>query len=78
MNVSNAMTAENVQIKNLSGVPDIEKEHVDNNLGVRKIMLERELVPEHLPPAEDVKKVERRIKSEEKKVLKKMRHSSES
>jgi len=65
-----AMTAENVQIKDLYGVPAIEKEHVDNNLGVRKIMVERGLVPEQLPPAEDVKKVERKLKSDEKKALK--------
>ena len=64
-----AMTAENVQIKDLHGVPAIEKEHVDNNLGVRKIMIERGLVPENLPPAEDVQKVERRLKTEEKKAL---------
>jgi DNA-damage-inducible protein D len=64
-----AMTAENVQIKDLSGVPAIEKEHVENNLGVRKIMIERGLVPENLPPAEDVKKVERRLNTEKSKVL---------
>jgi len=66
-----AMTAENVQVKDLKGVPAIEKEHIDNNLGVRKIMIERGLIPENLPPAEDVQKVERRLKSEVKKVLKK-------
>jgi DNA-damage-inducible protein D len=65
-----AMTAENVQLKNLAGVPAIEKEHVDNNLGVRKIMIERGLVPEKLPPAEDVKKVERRLETEKTKALK--------
>ena len=65
-----AITAENVQIKDLHGVPSIEKEHVDNNLGVRKIMIERGLIPENLLPAEDVQKVERRLKTEEKKVLK--------
>jgi len=65
-----AMTAENVQIKNLTGVPAIEREHVDNNLGVRKIMIERGLVPENLPPAEDVKKVERRLNTEKEKALK--------
>jgi DNA-damage-inducible protein D len=65
-----AMTAENVQIKDLHGVPAIEKEHVDNNLGVRKIMVERGLVPENLPPAEDVQKVERRLKAEKKKMIK--------
>jgi len=62
-----AMTTENVQIKDLYGAPAIEKEHIDNNLGVRKIMIERGLVPENLPPAEDVQKVERRLKTEEKK-----------
>jgi len=65
-----AMTAENVQVKDLHGVSAIEKEHIDNNLGVRKIMIERGLVPENLPPAEDVQKVERRLKTEEKKGLK--------
>jgi DNA-damage-inducible protein D len=59
-----AMTAENVQLKNLSGVPDIEREHVENNLGVRKIMIERNLVPENLPSAEDVKQVERRLNAD--------------
>jgi len=67
---ASAMTAENVQLKDLQGVSAIEKEHIDNNLGVRKIMIERGLVPENLPPAEDVQKVERRLKAEEKKVLK--------
>jgi len=66
-----AMTTENVQIKDLHGIPAIEKEHVDNNLGVRKIMIERGFIPENLPTAEDVQKVERRLKTEEKKALKK-------
>ncbi|MDR3180511.1 MAG: DNA damage-inducible protein D [Prevotellaceae bacterium] len=65
-----AMTTENVQLKNLKGVPAIEKEHVENNLGVRKIMIERGLVPENLPPAEDVKKVEKRLKAEKEKLIK--------
>ncbi|MCL2650860.1 MAG: DNA damage-inducible protein D [Candidatus Azobacteroides sp.] len=65
-----AMTTENVQIKNLSGISKIEKEHIDNNFGVRKLMIERGFFPENLPPAEDVKKVERRLNSEEKKLLK--------
>jgi DNA-damage-inducible protein D len=64
-----AMTAENVQVKDLKGVPAIEKEHIDNNLGVRKIMIERGLVPENLPSAEDVQKVERRLKAENKKLF---------
>ena len=63
------MTSVNVQTKDLKGVKPIENEHVDNNLAVRKMLLERGIVPENLPPAEDVKKVERRLKSEEKKML---------
>ena len=63
------MTNVNVQSKDLQGEPAITKEHVDNNQAVRKILLERGIVPENLPPAEDVKKVERRLKSEEKKAL---------
>jgi DNA-damage-inducible protein D len=64
-----AMTAENVQLKDLSGMVAIENEHVDNNLGVRKIMIERGLAPENLPPAEDVKKVAKRLNTEKEKVL---------
>jgi len=45
-------------------------EHIVNNQAVRKTLLERGIRPESLPPAEDVKKVERRLASEEKKSLK--------
>lgn len=64
------MTSVNVQSKDLKGQRPIEKEHVDNNAAVRDIMLERGIVPENQPAVEDVKKVERRLKTEEKKVLK--------
>ncbi len=48
----------------------ISREHVTNNEAVRRTLLERGIRPESLPPAEDVKKVERRLASEDKKVLK--------
>lgn len=63
------MTSVNVQSKDLQGETHISKEHIDNNLAVRKMLIDRGIVPENLPPAEDVKKVERRLKSEEKKAL---------
>lgn len=47
----------------------ISKEHITNNEAVRKTLLERGIRPERLPAAEDVKKVERRIASEDKKSL---------
>lgn len=64
------MTSVNVQAKDLKGESAITKEHVDNNTAVRQMLVERGIVPENLPPAEDVKKVERRLESEKKKVLK--------
>ena len=63
------MTSVNVQAKDLQGETAITKEHVDNNAAVRKMLTERGIIPEDLPPAEDVKKVERRLASEQKKVL---------
>ncbi len=64
------MTSVNVQTKDLQGEASITREHVDNNAAVRKMLTERGIIPENLPPAEDVKKVERRLASEEKKMLK--------
>lgn len=63
------MTSVNVQTKDLQGETAITKEHVDNNAAVRKMLTERGIVPENLPLTEDVKKVERRLVSEEKKML---------
>jgi DNA-damage-inducible protein D len=48
----------------------ISKEHITNNEAVRKTLLERGIRPENLPAAEDVKKIERRLASEDKKSLK--------
>ncbi len=63
------MTNVNVQSKDLKGENAITKEHIDNNQAVRNMLLQRGIVPENLPAEEDVKKVERRLKSEEKKAL---------
>lgn len=65
------MTSVNVQQKDLHGQEQITREHVDNNAAVRNMLLQRGIVPEQLPPGEDVKKVERRLKSEEKPLTKK-------
>ena len=64
------LTSHNVVDKDLAGNRAITKEHVDNNQEVRNILLKRGVKPENLPPAEDVKKVQRRIYSTEKKILK--------
>lgn len=64
------LTSHNVEEKNLKGTPSISEEHIENNKAVRKILLERGVKPENLPPSEDVKKVKRRLNSEELKLLK--------
>jgi len=63
------LTSHNVLEKDLQGSRAISGEHVDNNKAVRKMLLERGVKPESLPPAEDVAKVKRRLQSEEKKAL---------
>ena len=64
------LTSHNVVDKDLKGDNQITNEHIENNLAVRKMLQDRGVKPEQLPPAEDVKKVERRLESEEKKILK--------
>jgi len=64
------MTGLNVQNKDLIGQDPIEKEHVDNNTAVRKMLVDRGILPESLPPSEDTDKLKRRLVGEEKKVLK--------
>jgi DNA-damage-inducible protein D len=66
------LTSHNVIEKSLSGVNQITGEHVENNVAVRKMLIERGVKPEALPPAEDVKKIQRRLIGDEKKLLKDM------
>ena len=68
------MTGLNVQNKDLKGQGTIEKEHVDNNLAVREMLTQRGIFPENLPPAEDVKKLQRKLEGEEKKILTKKKN----
>ena len=63
------LTSVNVQSKDLQSETMITQEHIDNNAAVRRILLERGVVPEDLPAEEDVKKVERRLASEKKKAI---------
>lgn len=64
------LTSHNVIEKDLKGQQQIGNEHIQNNQAVRKMLIERGVKPENLPPAEDVKKVQRRLDSDQKKVSK--------
>ena len=67
---ANEITNTQVKQRNLRGETSITHEHVKNNRDVRKLLTDRDIVPEQLPAAEDVKKLERRLKSEAKKLPK--------
>ncbi|MBS1502106.1 MAG: DNA damage-inducible protein D [Bacteroidetes bacterium] len=67
---ANELTSHNVIEKDLNTEVRISGEHVENNKAVRNILLQRGVEPESLPPAEDVKKLERRLENDEKKVSK--------
>lgn len=69
-NLATEMTNYNVEQKNLHGENSITAEHVQNNRSVRGMLGQRGIKPEELPPAEDIKKVERRVAKEEKNIVK--------
>ena len=62
------MTNYNVEEKDLQGETAITVEHVQNNSTIRDMLGQRGIKPENLPPSEDIKKLERRVKSQEKKL----------
>jgi len=65
------ITIFNAKDKVLKTEGEISAEHIKNNRGVRKLLLDRGIKPEELPAEEDIKKLERRVKSEEKQIGKK-------
>ena len=69
-NLATEMTNYNVEQKELYGEMNITAEHVQNNRSVRGMLGQRGIKPEELPPAEDIKKVERRVAKDEKEMIK--------
>jgi DNA-damage-inducible protein D len=66
-NLATEITNYNVNQHDLMGESAITGEHVQNNQSVRNMLVGRGIKPEELPPEEDLKKLERRVKSDEKK-----------
>ncbi len=64
------MTNYNVEQKDLFGEQNITVEHMQNNASVRQMLDQRGIKPENLPAAEDIKKIERRVVSNEKQIEK--------
>ena len=68
-NLATEMTNYNVEQKDMFGEQAITNEHIQNNVSVREMLGRRGIMPENLPPAEDIKKVERRMAKEEKQIV---------
>ena len=66
---ANEITNFNIKRDDLHTENGITKEHIENNQEVRKLLVKRNIKPEQLPPSEDIKKVERRLLSEQKKLI---------
>jgi len=80
-NLATEMTNYNVEEKDLYGEQSITVEHIQNNQSVRDMLGRRGIKPENLPPAEDIKRVERRMAKEEKQIAegsKKLPHKKET
>ena len=69
-NLAAEITNHNVKQNDLQGESSIVSEHVQNNSSVRNMLGERGIKPEELPPEEDLKKLERRVKSTEREMIK--------
>jgi len=69
-NLATEITNHNVNKNDLQGENAISNEHVQNNQSLRNLLGERGIKPEELPPEEDLKKLERRMKTDEKKMIK--------
>jgi DNA-damage-inducible protein D len=66
---ANEITNFNIKRDDLRTEGSIAVEHVKNNSEVRTLLKKRGIVPEQLPPAEDIRKLERRVESEHKTLL---------
>ena len=62
--LANEITGMNVQSQDISGKEKLIKEHVKNNKNVRNALTKSDIYPEHIPPKEDIKKVERKLKKD--------------
>lgn len=69
-NLATEMTNYNMEKADLYGENSITREHIQNNRSVREMLGKRGIKPEELPAAEDIKKLERRVAAEEKKLEK--------
>ena len=66
--LADEITEHNLLEKDLKGERPITVEHEASNKAVRRALIDRNVVPENLPPSEDIKKIQSRVRSEGKKL----------
>lgn len=71
---ANELTNVNVRKSDMNSENDITKEHVKNNSDIRGLLIKSGIKPENLPAEEDIKKVERKVKSSDKKLIKEVKN----
>jgi len=69
-NLATEITNFSVKKNNLDGEPTITSEHIKNNVDIRELLSKRGIKPEELPAEEDIKKLERKVKTDEKNIAK--------
>lgn len=69
-NLAAEITNFNVKRADTKGETDITIEHIKNNADLRKLLAKSDIKPEELPPEEDLKKLERKVKKDEKLIVK--------
>lgn len=67
-NFATEITNFNVRQNNLHGEPKITREHIKNNSEMREVLAKNNILPENLPPEEDIQKLQRNVKLEEEKL----------
>jgi len=75
--LATAMTTENTRRKNLRGQAPILNEHVTSNKSVRGALIKTDIYPEDLPPAEDIRKIEKRHRKETKELARRQKEELE-
>ncbi len=77
-NFATEITNFNVKHKEISGEENITSEHIKNNKDLRGVLRKNNIIPENLPVEEDLRKVERRVKKEEKRMADSSKHRNNS
>jgi len=73
-NLATEITNFNVEKDELKGESSITKEHMRNNADVREVLVKRGIKPEELPAEEDIKKLERSVNKDERKIADSSKH----